>query len=116
MFVSQKALNGQHLTTAFFLQGEESKWCRLAVEEAQSGAEAEIKAYGITLALITSLKYLGRFLLAAYNNWPELVRNLCRAHQKWARLTRVLSREGVYDRTSVHIYLAVVQLVILYGS
>ena len=33
----------------------------------------------------------------------------------WARMTRALSRDGAYAWTSVHIYMQVVQLVILYG-
>ena len=50
------------------------------------------------------------------NNWPEVFKNLRRAWHKWARLNRVLIREGVDARTSGHIYLAVVQLVMIYGS
>ena len=45
-----------------------------------------------------------------------MVRNLRRARHKWARLTRVLSREGVDDRTLGHIDLAVVLLLLLFGS
>ena len=43
-----------------------------------------------------------------------VVHNLQRARQKWARMTRVLIREGAYALTSVHIYLEVVQLVMSY--
>ena len=39
-----------------------------------------------------------------------------KVQQKWARLMRVLIREGEDVWTSSHIYLAVVQLVLLYGS
>ena len=35
--------------------------------------------------------------------------------RKWARLTRVLGREGEDARTSVYIYLEVFQYVMLYG-
>ena len=45
-----------------------------------------------------------------------MVRNLRKASRKWARLTRVLGREGADARTSGHIYLAMVQLVMIYGS
>ena len=50
------------------------------------------------------------------NDWPAGVRNLRSARQKWARLNRILSREGEDERTLRHIYLAVVQLVLLYRS
>ena len=54
--------------------------------------------------------------LAADEDWPQVVKNLRREWQKWARLTRVLMRKGAYACTLGHIYLAVVQLVIIYGS
>ena len=45
-----------------------------------------------------------------------MVHNLQRARQKWARLTQVLIREVADSFTSEQIYLAVVQLVLIYGS
>ena len=33
-------------------------------------------------------------------NWPAVVSNLWRARQKWARMERVLRREGVDARNS----------------
>ena len=45
-----------------------------------------------------------------------MVHNIWRAHQKWAQLTRVFSREGADARNSGPIYLAMVQLVMIYGS
>ena len=44
-----------------------------------------------------------------------VVRNIWRARQKWAWLNRILSREGDNARNLGQIYLAVVQLVMLYG-
>ena len=54
--------------------------------------------------------------MADDNDWPAVVRNLQKSRRKWVRLTRILSREGADARTSGQIYLAVVQLVQLYGS
>ena len=71
---------------------------------------------GIPLAPFDSFNYLGRIISEADDDWPAVVRNLCRVQQKWARLTRVLSREGTDDRTLVQIYLEVVQSVMLYVS
>ena len=44
------------------------------------------------------------------------MRNLTRARQNWARLTRILSREGADAWTLGYIYLAVLQVIILYES
>ena len=100
MFVSHKALNGRHLATAFFRRGEERKQRHLAEEEARSGIELAITAYGIPLTPFTSFKYLGRVLLSADDDWLAVVNNLWRAQQKWERLTRVSIREGADARTS----------------
>ena len=54
--------------------------------------------------------------MAEGNDWPVVVRNLRRVRQKWARMTRVLSREGEDARTSGKIYLAVIKSVLLYRS
>ena len=75
-----------------------------------------ITAYGVPLSQIVYFKYLGRVLAAEDDNWPVVVRNLRHARQKWARLSWVLSREEVDSRTLGHIYLVVVQSVLLYGS
>ena len=115
MFVSHKALNRRHLATNFCYRGEERKRCRLAEEDKWAGAELASTAYGISLAPVTSFKYLGRFILAVDDNLPAVVHNLQRAQKKWAQLTWVLSREGTDALTLVKIYLVVVQLVMLHG-
>ena len=109
MFVPQKALNFRHLTTALCRRLMERKWRRLAEEEAWDGTEGALTTYVFPLSQVPSFKYLGRVLAAEDDDWPKVVRNLRRARQKWARLTRVPIREGADARTLGHIYLAVVQ-------
>ena len=75
-----------------------------------------ITAYGILLFPFTSFKYIGRVLSGADNNWPVVFSNLKREPKKWAQLTRFMIREGVDARTLGQIYLAVIQLVMMYGS
>ena len=70
------------------------------------GAEAVITAYGIPLAPVTSFYNLGRILSATDSDFTAVVSNLQIAKHKWARLTRVLIREGTDAWTSVHIYLS----------
>ena len=103
-----------NLATAFFRRGEERKQRRLVEEEAWSGTEKVITPYWIPLAPVTSFKYLGRVLSASDENCPAVVQNLWQAQQKWVWLSRVLIREGVDDRTSGRIYVAVVQVVLIY--
>ena len=54
--------------------------------------------------------------MAEDDNWPSVVRNLRRARQKWALLTWILIREGSDARKLGHIYLAVVQSILMYRS
>ena len=105
MFVPHKSLNGRNPATDFCRMGGGSKRRRLEEEEAQAGTEMVITAYGILLAPSTSFKYLGRFLLSEDGKWPAVVHNLWRKRQNWARLSRVLSREGADARTSGIIYM-----------
>ena len=115
MFVLHKDLNGPSLATAFLRRGEERKWQHLAEEEFPMGTEIAITAYGIPLSPVTSLKCLGNVLLTAGNNWPAVVQKLWRERQKWERLCRVLSREGLDACTVGIIYVSMVQAVIIYG-
>ena len=49
MFVSHKDLNVRNLTMECFRRGEETNQQRLVEEEARSGTEMEITAYGTPL-------------------------------------------------------------------
>ena len=81
----------------------------------QEGGNIVVTAYRIPLALVTSFRYLGRVLLVADDNFPGVLHNLRKAHQKWEWLSRVVIREGVYARTLGRIYVTVVQAVMMYG-
>ena len=93
MIVTQKSINVWHLTTTLCKRVMERKWCRLVEEEAKEGTERALSAYGVPFSQVTSFKYIRRFLSAEGNDWPAVVGNLRHTSQKWARLTRVLSRE-----------------------
>ena len=42
--------------------------------------------------MVTPLRYLGRVLLAADDDWPEVVQNLVKAWTVWQRMSRIMSR------------------------
>ena len=77
----------------------EKNWRSLAKEEARSGTDRALTAYGFPLSQVTSFKYLERVLAAEDNAWPSVVCNLWRSRQKWAHLTWVLRREGADAQT-----------------
>ena len=100
MFVSHRDINYWHLVTGLCQRVEERKQLRLAEDEARVGASTAITAYRIPLATVSSFKCIGRVLSFPDYYWLAVVQNLCRARQKWARLTRVLVIECVDAHTS----------------
>ena len=82
MLVPHRALSGRQIDNEIFQRGEEWKRIRPEEEEAREGAANAISAYGITLAQVSSFKYLGRVMLELDDNWPAVVHNLRRAHKK----------------------------------
>ena len=83
MVVPQKALNGQHLATAFCRLGMERKWRQLAEDESWVGTERALTAYGVPLSQSTSLKYMGQVIAVEDVNLLAVVHNLRHARQKW---------------------------------
>ena len=47
---------------------------------------------------MTSLKYLGRMMIATNENWPAVVNNLRCTRKKWAQLSSILGRQGDVTR------------------
>ena len=71
-----------------------------------------LTSYGRPLAPVSSFKCLGIIMLVLDYGWPVLVRNPRKARKKWEL---VMGREGVDPRMSVLFYIAVVQVVLIYG-
>ena len=51
----------------------------MATEEVEADLFVAITAYGSPLMEVSSFKYMGRFLSASDDDWPELIPNLGRA-------------------------------------
>ena len=66
--------------------------------------------------MVNSFRYLGRVILVADNDWPEVVRKLLRTRAMWKRMTRILSRKGAEPRVFRFFFKAMVQAVFLFGS
>ena len=66
--------------------------------------------------MVTSFQYLGRVISAAYDEWPEVVRNLFRVREVWKSMTRILSRDGTELRVYGFFCTTVLQVVLLFGT
>jgi len=72
-------------------------------------------ANGVPLQAVSIFKYLGRQLSNQDTDWPAVYTNLKKTRQRWARVSRVLAREGADARVSGMFYKAVIQSVLLYS-
>ena len=52
------------------------------------------QAYGKPLEKVNFLKCLGRVMTTVNDDWMAVVGNVKKARKSWARLTRILGREG----------------------
>ena len=90
MLMLWKALNGRHTSTAYCAKGMERKRRWMAAEEMRKSAARVFQAYGRPLETVSFFKYLGCILMALGDNWTEVVVNLRKARNIWARLYRIL--------------------------
>ena len=65
--------------------------------------------------MVYSLKYLGRVITAADDDWASFISNLRNFQKQWVQMSRILGREGSNARVSGLFYKAVVQSVLIYG-
>ena len=75
-----------------------------------------LSAYGTPLTAVSLFRYLGQMLSSTDNNCPAVEWNLRRARVKWGWLAKILGRDGVDKRNTGRFYVAVVQVVLLFGS
>ena len=71
---------------------------------------------GGSIERVDSFRYLGRILAENDSDLRCVDEQLKRARQRWARLARILKREGANARCMAVFYLTIVQAVLLYGA
>ena len=115
MLVPWATFNYRHPNTAQCTEGAEQKRCRLTAEDMRESTEWDYQTYGRPLTWVSLLKYLGQFLTASEDYWPELVGKIRKVRMKWDRLLRILGREGANTRVPRAFFNVVVQAVLLLG-
>jgi hypothetical protein len=116
MFVPRPAVYTTHPNTAMCKNGADRKRQRLAVAESRQAKEHVLMARGVPLETVSIFKYLGRLLSNTDEDWPAVYANLRKARKSWARISRILARDGATPRVSGMFYKAVVQSILLFGS
>ena len=87
-----------------------------AAVRAHRAQAVTFQACNAQLEVVPSFKYLGRYFTTTDSDWPAVYKNLKKAREKWAMVSKVLMREGASPRVSGLFYKVVVQSVLLYGS
>ena len=108
--------NSKHYTSSSCIRDAERKQQRDTLNSIATANQREFTIYGEVLAQTATFKYLGRPMSRVDSDWPALHRNMQRARQKWARASKILARQGASPKTCGHLYVAVVQSLLLYGA
>ena len=85
----------------------------LALARARKAEGVELMVQGRPLEKVEPFWYLWRLLTSSDLDWPKVQASMHRARKIWARIARVLTREGTTPRASGNSYKVVVQLVLL---
>ena len=83
ILVTWRSLNGMNRLTVQFKKGAEKKRPRLVSEEERAVISRAFSAYVSPLDMVTSFKYVGRFISAVYDDWPEVLINLAKERAVW---------------------------------
>jgi hypothetical protein len=116
MFVTHSALAGGHRSTALCRQGRELKQNRVIREDTRKAREVVFTVEGVPLDSERWFVYLVILLSADNDDWPAVLRNMAKARQRWAYISRILRGEGATPRISAMFYKEVVQTVLIFGS
>ena len=115
MLFTSTANTPAHLRTQICQRGSVRKRRRELDYDYLTGMEAEFSISGTVIEPVDCFRYLGRPINATGSDWSAVVYNLRKARGRWARVTRVLSRQGASSKISGYFYKAVCQSVLLYG-
>ena len=115
MFFPWAALSRRHPATALYAQGVERKRRFLAEEVAQLERVTTFQVYFRPLEKLSSFKYIVRLLMATNGDWPAVITNTQKARKSWSCLDWILGLEGANTWTLGHVYVTVVQAVLLFG-
>ena len=62
------------------------------------------------------MNYKGLLIINLREDWPAVVGNLIRYRKSWARMMRILGREGKYPRIYRIFFKSIFQAVLILGS
>ena len=114
---SKSANTAKHWATSDCIKSSDTRnrWFRQHFEKPKA-KKVDYFINGQKIDKVTEFKYLGRILHEKDDDQYAAIRQLNRAKQKWARISKILTTQGVEPRVKGYFYKAIVQAVLLYGS
>jgi hypothetical protein len=105
-----------HRNTQGCIRGTERKRQRDMRREQAAARAVRFTIGDIEIKIVREFKYLGRITSDDDDDLPAVRENMKKARKRWARVSRVLTRNGASPKMMGKFYTAVVQSVLLYGS
>jgi hypothetical protein len=110
------ALLGRHQRTQLCREGWDKKVQHEAAETARVALTQSFTVYGDKLERVEVFKYLGRLLAYNDNDTQAMQGNLKKARKSWGQVSRILRAENASPKVCGIFYIAIVQVVLLFGS
>lgn len=113
MFVAEVSL--RHQNTAKCRDGAERKRKRLLDVEILHCTDRWFYVGGAELEQVECFNYLGRVLSSDGADLYSVIQNVNKARGRWARVSKLLRRQGANPKVSGYFYKAITQSVLLYS-
>ena len=84
-------------------------------EELRESAKRDFQSYGRPLDTVAFFKYFRQIITASDDDQPAMVGNLSKSWKSWARLKRIMVRDGSRPRVPGMLLKAVLKAVLISG-
>jgi exonuclease III len=114
--IFQRVVGPEHQRTDDCIKNTATRMRRQDEKTQQEAEKITFTVNEIEIKNVNQFKYLGRILDNKDSDIPAVEKNLQKARQKWARLSRILSKESANPKVMASFYKAIIQSILLYGS
>ena len=98
VFFTRKFLNTTYQLTKRCDKGADAKLWLYVVEDFQRSLGILLTVHRRDLDSVDVFEYLGIMMSSDDSYWPEVFENICKWHEKWVRISKILVKEGAEVR------------------
>jgi hypothetical protein len=114
MFCTLSALAGKHMESALCREGARRNRRKIMNLRCIRAFRRTFQIWDQPIETVTTFRYLGRIITSRDNDWEAARRNLHKAKERWALISRILMRESATPRISALFYKATIQTILLF--